>query len=61
MSDAEWALVEPFLPAPACAGHWGGGPERYCRRVIVDAIRYLIDNGCTWWTLPLDFPAWGVV
>lgn len=61
MTDAEWALVEPLLPAPACTGYWGGGVERYCRRVIVDAIRYLVDNGCKWRALPCDFPAWSVV
>lgn len=61
MSDAEWMLTEPLLPAPACATYWGGGREAYCRRQIVDAIRYLVDNGVKWRALPSDFPAWPVV
>jgi len=61
MTDAQWALVEPFLPVPACTGYWGGRPERYCRRAIVDAIRYLVVNGCKCRALPVDFPAWGAV
>jgi transposase len=61
MTDAEWALTEPLLPAPSCTTYWGGGPERYCRRQVVDAIRYLVDNGCKWRALPADFPAWSVV
>ena len=40
MTDAEWAVLEPLLPAPACATAAGGHPERYCRREIVDALRY---------------------
>lgn len=61
MTDAEWEITEPFLPVPACTTYWGGGRESYCRRVIVDAIRYLVDNGCKWRALPVDYPPWGVV
>ncbi|MFJ8794705.1 transposase [Streptomyces sp. NPDC102462] len=24
----------------------------------MDAIRYVVDTGCTWRTLPADFPPW---
>lgn len=61
MSDAEWLLTEPLLPAPAATTYWGGGRETYCRRQVVDAIRYLVDNGVKWRALPADFPAWPVV
>lgn len=61
MTDAEWALTEPLLPAPACTTFWGGGRETRCRRAIVDAIRYLVDNGCKWRALPIDFPPWAAV
>lgn len=48
MSNAEWALIEPLLPDPACE-IWGGGrPEKHPRREIVDAIRYVVDTGCKW-------------
>ncbi|MFJ9968349.1 IS5 family transposase [Streptomyces avermitilis] len=44
-SVAEWALLESLLPVPACQSKTGGHPEKWPRRVIVDAIRYIVDNG----------------
>jgi transposase len=61
MTDAEWALIEPLLPSPACATTRGGAPEKHDRRVIVDAIRSWDHNGCTWRALPVDFPPWQTV
>lgn len=58
LTDAEWEVLEPLLPVPACATASGGHPERYCRREIVDAIRYLVDQGCKWRGLPRDFAPW---
>jgi hypothetical protein len=45
MTQAEWAVCEPLLPAPAWLAGKGGRPSRYCMRDIVDAIRYLTHNG----------------
>ncbi len=36
----------------------GGQPEAYCHRQMLDAIRYLVDNGIKWRAMPVDFPAW---
>jgi transposase len=36
-------------------------PEAHPRRAIVDAIRYVVDNGCKWRALPADFPPWQTV
>nr|WP_268959473.1 transposase [Nonomuraea antri] len=47
-SDAEWALIEPLLPVPACRTRTGGRPETHHRRDIFDAIRYVTDNACKW-------------
>ena len=60
-SDAEWALIAPLLPAPAWQAGRGGRPEKHCRRVVVDAIRYVVHNGCVWRALPADFPPWRTV
>lgn len=60
-TDAEWALLEPLLPTPACRTPRGGRPEAHPRREIVDAIRYVVDNGCKWRALPADFPPWRTV
>ena len=61
MTDAEWAVCEPLLPAPAWLSGRGGRPARYCMRDIVDAIRYLTHNGPVWRALPADFPPAGTV
>ncbi|MDT0485247.1 IS5 family transposase [Streptomyces doebereineriae] len=55
MTDAEWELIEPLLPPPACTQPSGGRPEKYDRRTVIDAIRYLVDNGIKWRALPTDF------
>ncbi|WP_148100424.1 transposase, partial [Streptomyces sp. NL15-2K] len=47
-TEAEWALIEPLLPTPACDTARGGRPEKHPRREIVDAIRYVVDTGCKW-------------
>ena len=60
-TDAEWALLTPLLPAPAWKAGAGGRPEAHCRRAVVDAIRYVIHNGCVWRALPTDFPPWRTV
>jgi transposase len=60
-SVAEWALLEPLLPIPACQTKTGGHPEKWPRREIVDGIRYIVDNGAKWRALPADFPPWETV
>jgi transposase len=61
MTDAEWAVCEPLLPAPAWLAGRGGRPASWCMRDIVDAIRYLTHNGPVWRALPADFPPAGTV
>jgi transposase len=60
-TDAQWAVIDPLLPAPAWLGGKGGRREVHCRREIVDAIFYLVDNGIKWRALPVDFPPWSTV
>jgi transposase len=60
-TDAEWRLIEPLLPVPAWLTPVGGRPEKHPRRAIVDAIRYVTDNGGKWRALPADFPPWQTV
>jgi transposase len=57
LSDAEWARLEPFVPAVKA----GGRPARYPRREIVNAIFYVLRSGSSWRMLPHDFPPWDTV
>jgi transposase len=50
MTDAEWALVEPHLPAPK------GRPRLVPLRGVVDALLYMLRTACPWRLLPRDFP-----
>jgi transposase len=60
-TDGEWALIAPLLPVPAWQAGAGGRPEAHCRRAVIDAIRYVIHNGCVWRAVPADFPPWRTV
>lgn len=57
LSDAQWSLLEPLLPPAVPAGR----PRTVDLREIVNAILYLLANGCAWHALPHDFPAEGTV
>ncbi|MGW0574834.1 IS5 family transposase [Streptomyces sp. NPDC002920] len=61
MTDAEWAEVRSAMPVPAWLLKQGGRPEAYCHREMLDAVRYLVDNGVKWMALPVDFPYWRAV
>ncbi|MGW2703157.1 transposase [Streptomyces sp. NPDC001340] len=52
MSDAAWVVVRPLLPVPGRLRGRGGQPEAYCHRAMLDAIRYLVDNGTKWRAMP---------
>ncbi|MER5907711.1 IS5 family transposase [Streptomyces mirabilis] len=60
LTDEQWALVEPWLPA-ARVGPKGGRREKHPRRRIVDAIFYVVRTGCAWRQLPKDFAPWPTV
>ncbi len=61
VTDAEWAILEPLLPAPGSTAGRGGRPEKHCRRVIMDAILYIVRGGIAWRQLPVEFPPAGTV
>jgi putative transposase len=52
MTDAEWALLGQFMPAPAGIGR----PRTTDLRSVVNAILYVLMTGCQWRALPKDFP-----
>lgn len=57
LSDAEWDLVKPLIPA----AKKGGRPRTADMREVFNAIMYLLKTGCQWDHLPHDFPPKGTV
>lgn len=57
LTDAEWYLLQPHLPAPKD----GGRPRLYSVREIANAIFYIVRSGCAWRLLPNDLPYWKTV
>jgi transposase len=56
-TDAEWAVIEPFMPRGAKRGR----PRATMLRAVVDALFYIAQTGCQWRMLPKDFPPYTTV
>jgi transposase len=56
VSDAEWALLEPFFFPPDAPRKAGRVESPANARASLNAIRYLLKTGCQWRMLPKDFP-----
>ncbi len=54
LSDSQWAMIAPLFP-PA------GNKSKWEKRELVDAVLYLVENGCKWRNLPHDFPPYTTV
>lgn len=57
LTDEQWAIMEPFLPAGKIQGRTGR-PRQYPYRDIVNGIFYVLRTGCTWDMMPHDLPPW---
>jgi putative transposase len=57
LTDKEWAVIEPYVPA----AKRGGRPAQYSKREILNGIFYILRGGCAWRLLPHDFPPWEIV
>ena len=57
LTDAEWEILEPLIPAlsPLAVN------VKYTRREIVNGILYVLRSGCPWRLVPHDLPAWGTL
>ena len=53
LTDAQWEVIsEHFPPGPNSEHH---------KRSMINAVLYLVDNGCKWRALPHDFPPYSTV
>ena len=57
LTDAEWALIEPYMPAVKPLGR----PRETDLRAVLDGILYIARTGCQWRMLPKDFPPFTTV
>src|SRR5262249_49233860 len=57
LTDAEWALIAPHMPAAKRLGR----PRETELRAVVDPILYPARTGCQWRMLPKDFPPFTTV
>jgi transposase len=56
-TDAEWSLMEPFMPA----AHSIGRPRKTNVPEVVNALFYIASTGCQWRQLPKEFPPYSTV
>jgi transposase len=57
LTDAEWAVIEPHMPAIKHLGR----PRETDLRAVLDGILYIARTGCQWRLLPKDFPPFTTV
>jgi transposase len=57
VTDAEWRVIEPHLPA----ANGTGRPRAWPMREIINGILYVMRAGCPWRLLPSDLPPWSTV
>ena len=49
LTDSQWEIIKPLLPK-------AGKKSKWEKRELINAVLYLLENGCKWRTLPYDFP-----
>jgi transposase len=52
VTDGEWAVIEPLMPAPSARGR----PRAWPLREIINAIFYVLRGGIAWRLIPKDLP-----
>lgn len=57
LQDSEWKVIEPHLPQRRGQGR----PRKHDLREILNAIFYVVKNGCVWSNLPHDLPPYKTV
>lgn len=57
LTAEQWQLLLNLLPAAKS----GGRPRRVDLQAVLNAVFYVLCNGCIWRALPHDFPNWKTV
>lgn len=56
LTEAQWAILQPLLPAPKRRGRRPADPRR-----ILNALLYIVRAGCAWRLLPKEYGPWQTV
>jgi putative transposase len=57
MSEAQWKIICPLIPAAKP----GGRPREAKMREIINGILYMVRGGCSWRMLPKEYGPWQTV
>lgn len=57
LTDAEWSVIEPMMPAPRRLGR----PRETNLRKVVNALLYIASSGGAWRLLPTNLPPFSTV
>ena len=57
LTAEQWELLVSLIPAPKS----GGRPRKVEMWEVINAIFYVMCEGCRWRALPGDFPNWQTV
>ena len=60
LTDEEWNQIKSLVPRSK-SGQGKRGRPALDRRVLMNAIVYIVRSGCAWRLLPGDFPPWQTV
>jgi putative transposase len=58
LTDAQWALLEPYFPKVDRPDKRNGRPRLYPYREILNGIFYISRSGGAWSLMPHDLPPW---
>ena len=53
VTDEQWAIIAPLFK--------GMRNRKWSKRELLNAVLYLVNNGCKWRNLPHDFPPYSTV
>ena len=53
LTEKEWENISEYFPDE--------NASEIHKRSLVEAVLYLVDNGCKWRALPHDYPKWSTV
>ena len=53
LTDKQWEAIAKYFPQ--------GPNSEHHKRSLINAVLYLVDNGCKWRSLPHDYPPWSTV